>query len=134
LDQEHAAKQGVRTVVSRASVHYLLRSGHSFVAELRSSEAGSNSGTAGVILAHAVWAGSGAVVRVERLVLAESGGRQPQVASALTAAVVKSAYDAGVYRLLATLPLSDDVSIGALAAARFEREASAVFELSLGSG
>ena len=134
LDQAHAVEHGVRSMVSRASVHYFSRSGHSFVAELITNDPSSGNGPLGLILAHPVWAGSGAIVRIERLAVAVSSGRVAAVASALTAAVVKSAYDAGVYRLLAALPESDAVGMDALAASEFYQEASVVFELTLGSG
>ena len=105
-DGRYAEASGVEQVVNRSSVHFYRRSGHSFVAR----EGGE---VRGFVLAHASWSGGRPVVRVERLV----GGEE--VAPALVEAVVKSAYDAGVYDIVATLPRTDVSAHAAFDAAAF---------------
>lgn len=98
LDEAYAAALGVASVVSRASVHFYARSGHSFVAG-RSSE------PTGFLLAHAIWTGGRPVVRAERIV---SSPDAAPVRNSLLQALLKSAYDAGVYDLLIEQPLVDE--------------------------
>src|SRR5690606_18563291 len=73
LDARYARATGQSQVMDRASVHYYLRSGHSFVAERvqlgAAKPAGHSEGQAeldGFVLAHSTWSGRTAVVRVER--------------------------------------------------------------------
>lgn len=136
LDRLYARDHEVTEVVSRASVHYFSRSAHSFVAEAPLAAEGASEAGAmlGFVLAHPVWSGGGAVVRIERLTTSAADERGPEAAAALAAAVVKSAYDAGVYRLLASVPQSDSLGSAALATELFETEASVMFTRSLGSG
>lgn len=131
IDGAYAAALGIRPQVSRASLHYFQRTGHSFVAEL------SGPAVVGLVLAHSVWGGAEAAVRIERLALrfdTASAVDETRIAEALTAAVVKSAYDAGVYRLVAAVPDADDLARGALSATLFEPETSVVYQRRLGSG
>ncbi len=122
LDRAHAAKLGLEPAVTRGSLHFFARSGHSFVAEDGTGE------PLGFALAHSTWTGDDPGLRLERLVGA------PEAARALAEAVVKSAYDAGVYRLLAELPEGDDVGEGALEAAGFAARPARTYARRLGSG
>lgn len=151
LDERHAGALGVERVVERASVHYYLRSGHSFVAARRHDDAPAfpSSGTAattqttvagpagieGFVLAHSTWSGARAVVRLERVAVAgRRGAEAAAVAAALTAAVVKSAYDAGVYRLVAAIADDDRLTRDALEAASFTSLPEVTYQRLLGAG
>lgn len=142
LDARYARATGQSQVMDRASVHYYLRSGHSFVAERvqlgAAKPAGHSEGQAeldGFVLAHSTWSGRTAVVRVERVVVAsEADPEAHTVASALTAAVVKSAYDAGVYRLVAAVAAGDRLAHGALEASGFTASQEVSYQRLLGAG
>lgn len=121
LDAEYAARLGLEPGVTLGSLHYFGRSGHSFVAEVAGS-------TLGFALAHSTWSGGDAALRLERLV------GTGEAADALAAAVVKSAYDAGVYRLVAELPRDDTVGRAAVEAAGFAPRATVSYARRLGSG
>lgn len=147
-DQEYATVTGVEPVVDRASVHFYLRSGHSFAARGTSarstsaargtSAAGSGDDLVGFVLAHASWSGGRPVVRVERLstvagAVDGAGDVAEGVARALVEAVVKSAYDAGVYDIVAAVPTRDLPATSALSGASFEANDLSVYVRVLGS-
>src|SRR5688572_6398387 len=115
-DRAYSSTLGVEPIIDRASVHFYQRSGHSFAARgcpddtggsahgAGTSGAGTSGGLvrlAGFVLAHASWSGGRPVVRVERLVTVPGC---EAASAALVAAVVKSAYDAGVYDIVAAVP------------------------------
>src|SRR5690606_25979992 len=114
------------------SGHFFARSGHSFVVETPLHPA-IEAAPVGFLLAHASWSGAHAVVRLERITV-EPGPGSAELAGALTAAVVKSAYDAGVYRLVANVAAADRVARDALEATLFESEPRVSYVRQLGSG
>lgn len=121
LDAAHRERHGVAAGVAVGSASFHSRTGHSFIAE--------DGGEAvGFILASAIWTGGLPTVRVERL-----AGAEPSVLKALVDAVVKSAYDAGVYDLLAELPEGDAAGRQALGETMFSRAPSVVYVRTLGS-
>lgn len=120
LDGEYAARLGLEPCVTLGSLHYFGRSGHSFVAE-------GDDGALGFALAHSTWWGGDPVLRLERLVA------PAEAAGALAAAVVKSSYDAGVYRLVAELPPGDAVGRAALESAGFAPRETVSYARRLGS-
>lgn len=126
LDAAYAAALGAGPYVNRGSLHFFGRTGHSFVAEA------ADGSPLGFVLAHSTWTGGHPALRLERLV-AVVGDDREDVAAALAEAVVKSAYDAGVYRLSAETPAADDVGRTALARAGFERREVVAFGRTLGS-
>ncbi len=121
LDADYAARLGTEPQVTLGSLHYFGRSGHSFVAEAGGGE------VLGFALAHSTWAGGDPALRLERLV------GTSEAAEALAAAVVKSAYDAGVYRLVAELPAADATGRAAVEAAGFAARATVSYARRLGS-
>jgi hypothetical protein len=121
LDTAYSSTTGVAAAVSRASLQFHARSGHSFAA-VRDGV------LCGFVLAHAVWTGGRAVVRSERFV-----AEGQAAAAALLAALVKSAYDAGVYDLLVELPLQDAAGVAALEQAGFAEQDTRLFSRVLGS-
>jgi len=123
LDAQYARRHGVATQVDRSSLAFYGRSGHAFVRE-------DASGPLGFALAHAVWDGGRPVVRLSRLVAVAD---DPAVLAALLEAVVKSAYDAGVYDLAADVPAGDAGAQAALRGAAFEPRPVVRFERVLGS-
>ena len=132
-DERYSTHVGLEPVVERASVHYYQRSGHSFAAR-KSTDGGVSThvggdGVLGFVLAHATWSGGRPVVRVERL--ATCG--EDAVARALVEAVVKSAYDAGVYDIVAAVPTRDALATSALANASFAHDDLSVYVRVLGS-
>lgn len=90
LDRCHVEAYGSEPLVSEAALGFYQRSGHAFVVE-RDGEA------VGFTLGSALWNGQHATVVVTRLAVADQGDFE--ALDALFAAVTKSAYDAGVYRL-----------------------------------
>jgi hypothetical protein len=111
LDAAYAAAHGLAPAVTRASLAFYARSGHSFVA-------GPAGAPRGFVLAHAVWDGARPTVSVARVVAA---GDEASVLHALVEAVVKSAYDAAVYDLAIELPAADGAARAALEAPWRER-------------
>jgi len=120
LDGAYAARLGLEPYVTLGSLHFFGRTGHSFV-----TEAGGNA--LGFALAHSTWSGGDPVLRLERLV------GTAEAANALAAAVVKSAYDAGVYRLVADVPEGDATGRAAVEAAGFAQSPTVSYARRLGS-
>lgn len=121
LDAAHAGRHGVETAIGVGSASYHARTGHSFVAE--------DDGEAqGFVLASAIWTGGRPTLRMERL-----AGSDPGVLKALVDALVKSAYDAGVYDLLAEIPEEDAAGREALEGTMFRRAPAAMYVRTLGS-
>lgn len=111
LDAAYAGAHGLAPAVTRASLAFYARSGHSFAA-------GPAGAPRGFVLAHAIWDGARPTVSVARVVAA---GDDAGVLHALIEAVVKSAYDAAVYDLGIDLPATDGGARGALKAPWAER-------------
>lgn len=124
IDGSYAAAYGLEVTASRGSASFHARTGHSFVAE-------SAGAARGFALAHAIWTGGRPTVRLERLAVLEPADGAARLA--LLDAVVKSAYDAGVYDLLADLPRADEPGAQALAANGFEVRPVTSYGLVLGS-
>lgn len=103
LDGAYASGHGLERVVNLAALRFFERSGHSFVAELVD---GGGSQLAGALLAQAVWTGERPTVHAHRLLARAEGAAAVRVA--LARALVKSAYDAGVYDLVFRTPKADD--------------------------
>lgn len=102
LDAAYAASHGLAAAVTRASLAFYARSGHSFAV-------GPAPAPRGFVLAHAVWDGARPIVTVARLVAVDGDAA---VLRALLEAVVKSAYDAAVYDLAIDVP-TDDAAVRA---------------------
>ncbi len=126
LEAAQAGSAADAPYVNRGSLHYFGRSGHSFVAE------GDDGSPVGFVLAHSTWQGAEPGLRLERLVTA-AGPRAQAVASALAEAVVKSAYDAGVYRLSAESRSGDELVRDALEGAGFTLQDVVTYSRRLGS-
>jgi hypothetical protein len=124
IDDAFVARVGVAAMAERAVLTYYARSGHAFVRE-RAGE------VTGFVLAHAVWDGAHPVVRVARVAARDD---DPETVVALIDGVVKSAYDAGVYRLVAEVPEIDRVTQEALRGVSFAPSPTLRFERRLGSG
>jgi hypothetical protein len=80
-------------------------------------------------LAHAVWDGARPTVTIARTAVADGAS---EACRALLEAVVKSAYDAAVYHLVANVPLSDRATAEVLEETWRERPMRR-FERQLGS-
>jgi len=94
-----AGQAGEETLLTRGAVSFYSRSGHAFVAE-------DDAGARGFALAQAVWNGVRPTVRLQTLRVADEGDDAAR--ASLLEAVTKSAYDAAVYDLVATVPERDD--------------------------
>lgn len=126
LDAAYSSASGADPAVTRASLQFYARSGHSFVAHY-------DGVISGFVLGHAIWTGGHAVIRSERLVTAQGGPNAADVRAALLAALVKSAYDAGVYDLLVEHPLQDAAGAAALEQAGFAERDARLYGRVLGS-
>jgi hypothetical protein len=123
LDGGYAERRGVPPMVERAVVSFYARSGHSFVRD-------TDGLVDGFVLAHAVWDGARPTVRLARLVARDDAS---ETLRGLLDAFVKSAYDAGVYDLVAELPSGDEAGRAALRDGTFSPRDVASFERVLGS-
>jgi len=123
IERTYAAAHAVAPAVDAAALRHYGRSGHAFVA----IEADT---TLGLVLAHAVWDGARPVVRVSRLV---ARADDADVLARLMEAVVKSAYDAAVYDLVAEVPDGDQAGQRAVEGASFTARPIRRFERVLGS-
>lgn len=122
LDVAYAAAQAQAALLSGASLRFFARTGHSFVAEHGVGE------LVGFVLAQALWDGVRPAVRVTRLVAVDE-----LVRAALAEALVKSAYDAAVYSLLAEVPPRDTALQALLARNHWQLQPMVRFERTLGS-
>jgi hypothetical protein len=120
LEADHARRLGIAPIVDRAVLAYYCRSGHAFVHQTAD-------GTRGFVLAHAVWDGARPVLRIGRMV------GDDDVLSALLEAVVRSAYDAAVYDLVAEAHERDESAQAALALRAFDPAPVLRYERTLGS-
>ncbi len=125
LDEAYAERTGMATVVDPATLRHFARAGHAFVAYVDDASA-----PRGTVLAHTVWDGSRPVVRGARLVADDD---DPVVLARLLGALVKSAYDAGVYDVVVEVPEADGAGQAALRAAGFDARPVRRFERVLGS-
>ena len=123
IDVSYSTAHLLDPMVGRAQLSFYSRTGHSFTAE----ETGM---ITGFILGHAMWDGSQPSVRVRRVVSSEN---QSYVRAALLEAVIKSAYDSGVYSIELELVLSDEASLSVLEEKGFEVRPMALYGRRLGS-
>ena len=123
LEAAYAERNACAPLADAAALRHYARGGHAFVAR----SAGT---TVGLVLAHTVWDGARPVVRVARLCAARDDG---DVLKRLVGAVVKSAYDAAVYDLVAELPDRDTAGRAAVEAHAFASAPVTRFERVLGS-
>ena len=124
IDKLYAEKVGLRPFLSRSSLHFYVRTGHSFVA-VRSGQA------TGFVLAQSVWNGTRPTVYVNRLAVATLEDTESR--SALLEAVTKSAYDAAVYDLQVQHPSADVQGLAALGEKQYAEKPLRIFERILGS-
>ncbi len=129
VDDGYAAQHGVEGMANPAALRFFERSGHSFVAELVDASEAARS--VGFLLAQAVWSGNRPVVHLMRAAAESQVGAD--VCGALVRALVKSAYDAGVYDLLARVPGSDADLEQHLLAESFQPDTHRSFVRVLGS-
>jgi len=124
IDQAHALTFDAEPQLTRASVSFYLRTGHSFVAMLEGE-------AVGFVLAQAVWNGTRPTITINCLAVDDVHAEVAR--EALLNAVVKSAYDAAVYDLVAYLPEADVAAHAALDTVMFKPQAVKVFSRVLGS-
>jgi hypothetical protein len=124
IDRVYAQNVGLEPFLSRSSLHFYVRTGHSFVA-VRSGE------PTGFILAQSVWNGTRPTVYVNRLAVANLEDIDSRLA--LLEAVTKSAYDAAVYDLQVQQPSADVQGWVALAEKQYTEKPLRIFERILGS-
>lgn len=105
IDSEYAARHGLECTVTAGTLRFFGRTEHSFVAQQSSP----GSQVLGFVFAQAVWTGDRPQVFVTRIAAAGGG----HATHALIKALVKSAYDCGVYDLIARVP-DADVQVRAL--------------------
>ncbi|HRN19119.1 MAG TPA: DUF1999 family protein [Trueperaceae bacterium] len=129
IDTAYAAAHSLPPAVSLATLRFFERSGHSFVAE-RVDDDGLARPT-GYLLAQAIWTGDSPTVHALRLAVDDVAAAEARVA--LVRALVKSAYDAGVYQLLFRTPGTDESLRDALQAEGYLPDDHVTLELVLGS-
>jgi hypothetical protein len=124
MDRHYAELVGLTPFLSRSSLHFYVRTGHSFVAV-------KNTQPTGFVLAQSVWNGTRPTVYVNRLAVAEVADGPSRLA--LLEAVTKSAYDAAVYDLQVLHPSSDEGGLAALLEKQYLERPFRIFERILGS-
>lgn len=130
IDAAYAARHGLERAVSVGALRFFGRTEHSFTAELVEAPNAAPR-PIGFVLAQAIWSGERPLVLVTRLAADE--GATNGGASALLKALVKSAYDAGVYDLLARVPADDTATAEALRGESFAADEQSSFVRVLGS-
>lgn len=123
LEAAYAERHACAPLAGAAALRHYARGGHAFVAR-------SEGAAVGLALAHTVWDGARPVVRLARL---SAAGDDHDVLRRLVGAVVKSAYDAAVYDLVAELPEGDAAGRAALQEHAFASTPVTRFERVLGS-
>lgn len=124
IDQAYARSYGLEPRAGQASLRFFARTGHAFVAI-------GEGGVRGFVLAQPVFDGERATVVASRLATAPPG--DADALRALLRALVKSAYDAGVYDLRVDLPNGDRAGMAALADEGFAAAATEIQTRQLGS-
>ncbi len=123
IDREYAERYGLAPVLSRGSLIFYSRSGHSFV----SLEADK---VTGFVLAQAIWNGVRPQVFALRLATTELANASYDV---LLEALTKSAYDAAVYDLSILQVRHDTVARAALNARQYQEQDITLYSRTLGS-
>jgi hypothetical protein len=124
IDTSYAQTVQLPPFLSRSSLHFYVRTGHSFVS-VRGGQ------PTGFVLAQSVWNGTRPTVYVNRLAVADMADTASRLA--LLEAVTKSAYDAAVYDLQILHPSADESGLGALAEKQYLERPFRIFERVLGS-
>jgi Protein of unknown function (DUF1999) len=124
IDQSFAKVLGLEPFLTRSSLHFYVRTGHSFVA-VRDGQA------TGFVLGQAIWNGTRPVIYVNRLAVRDLNDDDSRLA--LLEAVTKSGYDAAVYDLWVQHPLEDTQGFKALADKSYQEKPLRIFERILGS-
>jgi hypothetical protein len=124
IDKAYAEQVRLEPFLSRSSLHFYVRTGHSFVA-VRLGQA------TGFVLAQSVWNGTRPTVYVNRLAVADLEDTDSRLA--LLEAVTKSAYDAAVYDLHVQHPSADVQGLAALAEKQYLERPFHIYERVLGS-
>jgi hypothetical protein len=123
LEARYLERHGGAPLVSAASLRFYQRSGHAFVAERAGLALGFALGRTG-------WDGASATVSVERIAV-DVGA--PEALDALIAAVTKSAYDAGVYRIELRIPAGDGVTLERAQVSDYRSSTTRLMTRTLGS-
>ncbi len=133
IDERYARGHGIERLVSAGSLRFFGRTEHSFVAE-SSTDTGSR--LLGFVFAQAVWSGERPQVLMQRLATANTA-TDPDLAAAAAAslakALVKSAYDSGVYDLVTRVPATDVALRDLLQAEAFFEDEQVTYVRLLGS-
>ncbi|MDZ7704341.1 MAG: DUF1999 family protein [Trueperaceae bacterium] len=124
IDRAYAERYGLEPILTRSSLSFFVRSGHSFVAL--------NEGAAtGFALAQAVWNGTRPAVVVSRLATGDDHDLGTRLA--LIEAITKSAYDAAVYDIQVQLSSDDHVGARAFQNKQYHQRNLVTYERILGS-
>jgi hypothetical protein len=124
IDQGFARAIGLEPFLSRSSLHFYIRTGHSFVA-MREGQ------VTGFVLAQAIWNGTRPIVYINRLAVLDLSDHESR--EALLEATIKSAYDAAVYDLWVQHPQNDSSGLQSLEKKLCKPREIRIFERILGS-
>ncbi|HKI56892.1 MAG TPA: DUF1999 family protein [Trueperaceae bacterium] len=124
IDRAYARAYGLEPRTSEASLRFFARSGHAFVAE-------GEGGVLGFVLAQPVFDGERPTLLVWRLASPPPG--DAAAVRALTRALTKSAYDAGIYDVRVDLPDGDASGAEVLEAEAYGSVPTTAFARHLGS-
>ncbi len=124
IDAAYATSHDLEAAISPGALRFFSRNEHSFAAEDDSGQ------PAGFLLAQAVWTGDRPLVLLGRVAARPDA---PAAVESLVRALVKSAYDSGVYDLLARCPQGDAALRAALGEEAFRPDEQLSFVRQLGS-
>ncbi len=124
IDQAYALRFELEPAITKASLNFYSRSGHSF-ASVKAE------GISGFVLAQAVWNGSRAVVQISRLAVKDLSDQESRLA--LIEAVTKSAYDSAVYEIQTQLVKTDELGCRAFDNKQYSPKDLVVLRRILGS-
>lgn len=123
IDEVYAQTYGLEPVMTRSSLNFYARSGHSF-ASLE------NDRPTGFVFAQSVWNGTRPTVQTYRLAVHDVTKQEAR--EALFEAVIKSAYDAAVYDLQMIHHDADEHTT-AILKRLYKKLPASVYTLTLGS-
>ncbi len=124
IDSGYAERFGLEPILTRSSLSFFVRSGHSFVAVQEGA-------ATGFALAQAIWNGTRPAVVLSRLATADDSDLDSRLA--LIEAVTKSAYDAAVYDIQVQLSSDDHVGARAFQDKQYYQRNLVTYERILGS-
>ncbi len=124
IDVAYSKYFSVEPKLTKGSLNFYIRTGHTFTA-IHKSE------IVGFVFAQAVWNGNRPIVLINYMAVADVQDLAARLA--MLEAVTKSAYDAAVYDIQVQIPTNDAVAIQSLIEKQYYKKDLSIYERILGS-